>query len=377
MVDSSAIKDGLRDWKQGDVVRPAPFIFVADGSVPATPPSIAVVDADPGGGWRSIETGADGIVVISQTCDIVSKNPDEAPFVVFAALTALSGLTQKSAAKGDRPRYAPVPQLGDEWFADLDQIVTVEKAALVGIAHEHGVLGTKEEADFGDKVARKFGPDNTLVLTDNFGALNANLSILRENNAKINKIVLTPSNDANAKQTISPWDSQLWSKSVNGKFQIQTQVTSTVGGTATTPSTTTTNGQTVTVQPTSTLAKFTPFEDTQALAANYLGLKVLDDMGMLTGIEAFKGSSITTNIAQGKALSALFNKYSTEFYLNIRDTSANISKNIDFIASNNKKLTGITQIGNITPLEITREQNKKADLALSKMKNPYSIKSVA
>lgn len=220
-------------------------------------------------------------------------------------------------------------------------------------------------------------PDNTLVLTDNFGALNANLSILRENNAKINKIVLTPSNDANAKQTISPWDSQLWSKSVNGKFQIQTQVTSTVGGTATTPSTTTTNGQTVTVQPTSTLAKFTTFEDTQALAANYMGLKVLDDMGMLTGIEAFKGSSITTNIAQGKALSALFNKYSTEFYLNIRDTSANISKNIDFIASNNKKLTGITQIGNITPLEITREQNRKADLALSKMKNPYSIKSVA
>jgi hypothetical protein len=28
-------------------------------------------------------------------------------------------------------------------------------------------------------------------------------------------------------------------------------------------------------------------------------------------------------------------------------------------------------------LEITRDQNKKADLALSKMKNPYSIKYVA
>ena len=132
----------------------------------------------------------------------------------------------------------------------------------------------------------------------------------------------------------------------------------------------------MTVQPTDSTAKFSTFEDTQALAANYMGLKALDDMGMLTGIEAFKGSSITTTIAQGKALSALFNKYSTEFYLNIRDTTTNISKNIDFIASSNKKLAGITQIGNIKPLEITRDQNSKADLALSKMKNPYSIKYV-
>lgn len=226
-----------------------------------------------------------------------------------------------------------------------------------------------------DKLLAKV-PDNTLVLTDKFSALNTNISIMRENNAKINKIILTPSTDATAKQTISPWDSQLWSKSVNGKFEIQTQVTTSVSGTATTPSSTNTNNQNLTVQPTNTIAKFSTFEDTQALAANYMGLKALDDMGMLTGIEAFKGSSITTTIAQGKALSALFNKYSTEFYLNIRDTTTNISKNIDFISSSNKKLTGITQIGNIKPLEITRDQNRQADLALSKMKNPYSIKYV-
>jgi len=212
-----------------------------------------------------------------------------------------------------------------------------------------------------------------LVLTDNFDALNANLSQLRDLNIKISKMILTPSSP-NAKQTISPWDSQLWSKSVNGRFEIQTQLKVSVSGSATTPGTTTTTTQTTTVQPTTEAAKFLPFEDTQALASNYLGLKVLDDMGMLSGIEAFKGSAITTNIAQGKALSSLFNKYATEFYLNIRDTTTNISKNIDFIASSNKKLTSITQIGNIKPLEISRAENKKADIALSKMKNPYSIK---
>jgi hypothetical protein len=217
-------------------------------------------------------------------------------------------------------------------------------------------------------------PDNTLVLTDNFDALNANLSQLRELNLKINKMILTPSASPNAKQTISPWDSQLWSKSVNGKFEIQTQISSSVSGTATTPSTTTTTTQSTTVQQVSGAAKFTPFEDTQSLATNYLGLKALDDMGMLSGIESFKGSAITTTIAQGKALSNLFNKYSTEFYLNIRDTTSNISKNIDFIANSNKKLASITQIGNNKPLEISRADNKNAIVALSKMKNPYSIK---
>lgn len=217
-------------------------------------------------------------------------------------------------------------------------------------------------------------PDSTLVLTDNFEALNTNLGILRDLNPKISKMILTPSNSPNAKQVISPWDSQLWSKSVNGRFEIQTQIKAGVTGSATTPGTTSTTTQTTTVQPTGGSAKFVPFEDSQALATNYLGLKALDDMGMLSGIESFKDSAITTNIVQGKALSSLFNKYSTDFYLNIRDTTTNISKNIDFIANNNKKLVSITQIGDIRPLEISRADNKKADIALSKMKNPYSIK---
>ena len=235
-----------------------------------------------------------------------------------------------------------------------------------------------------EKLLPKF-PDNSLVLTGEFSALNTHISVMRENNAKINKIILTPATDPNTKQTISPWDSQLWSKSVNGQFEIQTQVTNsvmtTVDGTATTPGTTTTNNQTVTVeqtvQPTASIAKFIPFEDTKALATNFTGLKALDNMGMLSGIEAFNESEITVNIAQAKAMSALFDKYSTKFHLHIRDTTTNISKNINFISGINKKLASITQIGNIKPLEISRAENRKADLALSKMKNAYSVKYVA
>lgn len=211
-------------------------------------------------------------------------------------------------------------------------------------------------------------PDNTLVLSDNFEALNSNISTLRTLNSKINKMIITPS-AGQAEQMISPWDSQLWSKSINGKFVIQTQTTS--SGSATAPQTTTTS--TLNLVAGGGTPQFVGYEDTQALAINYKGLKALDDMGMLSGIQSFKGSTISTSVAEGKALNDLFNKYSTEFYLNIRDTSSNISKNIDFISSINKKVASITQIGNITPLQITKLQNSKADIVLSKMKNAYSV----
>ena len=211
-------------------------------------------------------------------------------------------------------------------------------------------------------------PDNTVVLTDSFANLNTNIAVLRQLNSQISKMVITPS-AGQAKQMISPWDSQLWAKSVNGKFEIQTHVGT--SGSATSPSSS--NSGNVNVVPTAGTPQFVGYDDTQALATNYKGLKALDELGMLTGIESFKGSAITANVTESKALTDLFTKYSTEFYLNIRDTSTNIAKNIDFITNNNKKVASITQIGNIKPLELTNAQNTKADKVLSKMKNAYSL----
>jgi hypothetical protein len=225
---------------------------------------------------------------------------------------------------------------------------------------------TSSQAKTYDNLLAKF-PENSLVLNDAFDVLNSNISTLRKLNPQINKMIITPSS-IQTKQMISPWDSQLWSKSVNGKFEVQTHIQPT--GSATNPGTSTSTS--VTLVPGGS-SKFVGYEDTQALAINYKGLKALDDMGMLTGIEAFKGTAINATVAEGKALTDLFNKYSTDFYLNIRDTSSNISNNIDFISSSNKKIASITQIGNIKPLQITQAQNIKADKALSKMKNAYSL----
>ena len=192
-------------------------------------------------------------------------------------------------------------------------------------------------------------PSNTLVVSDSFDAMKGSLTELRKLNSNIKTLVIAPTPEG-TKQKIEPYDSFLWAKSVNGRFEISSNVL--------------VNGKPVAGAP----------DVSQSLANNYLAIKALDDRGLLAGVESIGGGTITANVDQAQKLSAIFQKYSTEFYLNIRDTSANISKGIEFIAANNSKLNGITQIGNIKPLEITREQNFKADKAWSKMKNAYSLK---
>ena len=182
---------------------------------------------------------------------------------------------------------------------------------------------------------------NNLFISDSFDALKGSLSALRKLNDNIKTIIIAPT-PVGTLQKIDPYDSQLWGKSINGRFEIATSP-----GAA---------------------------DSSKALANNYMAIKALEDRGLLAGIESLKGATITANVEQSKNLSAIFQKYGTEFYLNIKDTSANISKGIEFISANNSKLNGITQIGNIKPLEITPTQNKLADRALSKMKNAYSLK---
>jgi hypothetical protein len=147
----------MMHWRQGDVIRPAVFTYLADTRHPGTPPSRQAADRQGGQkGPTVVRTAAAGLVVISQTCDIVAKSALVAPFVNTAALVELDGDAGREAAAGDRPRYVPTPQLGDQWFADLDQVQTVEKAFLLGHVPERGVGGDEEQAAFGAAVGRRF-----------------------------------------------------------------------------------------------------------------------------------------------------------------------------------------------------------------------------
>ena len=200
-------------------------------------------------------------------------------------------------------------------------------------------VSAAEVKNFSDVLSKT--PTNNLFISDSFDALSGSLSGLRKLNDNIKTIIIAPT-PVGTLQRIDPYDSQLWGKSINGRFEIATNPGAADGS--------------------------------KALANNYMAIKSLEDRGLLAGIESIKGATITANVDQSQKLATIFQKYTTEFYLNIKDTSANISKGIEFIAANNSKLTGITQIGNIKPLEITSAQNKLADRALAKMKNAYSFK---
>ncbi len=150
------VNSAMRAWRQGDVIRPAKFVHLADLSRPGTPISAAAAERGRTGAMAIVAAEPDGLVVISQTCDIVAKSPIDAPYVSAGVLVRLDGDRAAAARAGERPRYVHIPQLGLEWFVDLDQIVSVEKAALVGVSPERGLEGSHEESRFGAAVGRKF-----------------------------------------------------------------------------------------------------------------------------------------------------------------------------------------------------------------------------
>jgi hypothetical protein len=95
-----------------------------------------------------------GVVLISQTCDIVLPNRFT---VQVAPLVYLPERMADEARDGKRPRYVHVPNFGEYAFADLAAIATIEKDELVDLSHAHGATSDMEVRDFGRRVARRFG----------------------------------------------------------------------------------------------------------------------------------------------------------------------------------------------------------------------------
>ena len=126
-----------RQRRQGDIVQLTSLpVLGADGTVRQHP-------------------APDGVVILSQTCDVVL--PDRLT-VVAAPLVRLSGDVLRQAVKGGRPRYVAVPAVGADTFADLDIIGTLDKNILASTPVTDGV--SQADADvrrFGQRIARRFG----------------------------------------------------------------------------------------------------------------------------------------------------------------------------------------------------------------------------
>jgi hypothetical protein len=117
------------------------------------------------------QSTSNGAVLISQTCDVVRPR-GERPTVQVAKLSRLEAERARAAADGRRPRFVAVPNVGPEWFADLEVIGTIDKRALVRLSRREGVVGDDQVRTFAGAVGRRFSrfpfPDE---VTDQTNAL--------------------------------------------------------------------------------------------------------------------------------------------------------------------------------------------------------------
>src|SRR4051812_33374693 len=75
-----------------------------------------------------------GVVVVSQTCDVVRLF--DRPNLIVAKAVPLDDADAAAAERGRTPRYVPVPGAPTRLFADLEYLAAVEKTAIVDVPRE-------------------------------------------------------------------------------------------------------------------------------------------------------------------------------------------------------------------------------------------------
>ena len=161
--DEQEIDQALQVWRQRDISLNAnlEFLRFADLSRPHSPASVQVAAALAADG-EAIEAGVTavldevrGVVMLSQTCDVV-RGCRTRPFVEVAPLVEVDEQWIEEIRRLKRPAFAYVPKISDERLvADLDRVMTVEKALVAGWTHTPRWETDVEVRDFARALARK------------------------------------------------------------------------------------------------------------------------------------------------------------------------------------------------------------------------------
>ena len=133
------------------------FNHFADLRQPVTAASVQVSQAASSQGVTNtrIGTSVEGLVVLTQTCDI-RRASAQRPYVEVCPLVSVEPPIAAAAAAGERPNYAALPTLGDRAVADLDRVMTVEKGWLSLAATTPGWTTDSEIRRFQSAVARRY-----------------------------------------------------------------------------------------------------------------------------------------------------------------------------------------------------------------------------
>lgn len=164
-----AIDKALDEWRQGDcVVEEQWFLHRFALATPLTDAAVEVAPI----GVDIAETPEAGLVVLSQTCDILRPWRDR-PFVEVAPLVVVSEQIIKEVSRGYRPRYAFVPGVAAQHLvADLDRVMTVEKAVVALWSRARGCETEEDAARFAQALSRY---RSRFAFPDDFAAFVAKL----------------------------------------------------------------------------------------------------------------------------------------------------------------------------------------------------------
>lgn len=148
-----AVDRYLQEWAQGDcVVESQVFVFGYEPDFPTTDASKSI-DPDP-----EIPFGEEdvlGLVVVSQTCDII-KGSTLRPYVEVSPIIGVSPELLKEIQGKRRPQFAEIPALTSKGLvADLDRVMTVEKPVLLKWKRIPGCSTDEQRRAFSKALARK------------------------------------------------------------------------------------------------------------------------------------------------------------------------------------------------------------------------------
>lgn len=146
------IDTALGQWRQGDLaLEEKLFIHLGD---PAEPLTEASAEAS-GEGLQALASETAGLVVVTQTCDIV-RTCVIRPYVEVAPLVRLEAEALLEVQRGRRPALATLPALLPSSLAvDLDRIMTVEKSVVAKWKRTPGYTLDIEGRAFAQALSRK------------------------------------------------------------------------------------------------------------------------------------------------------------------------------------------------------------------------------
>ena len=146
------INNELQTWCQGDFVLGEQwFVHRFNPQFPLTPDSTK----QDGEENDLVESEVKGLVVVTQTCDIV-RSCCERPFLEVVPLVEIEAEKISEIKKGRRPQYAYIEGFAKlNLVADLDRVMTVEKALILQWNRQQGCVTDQEKRLLRQAIARK------------------------------------------------------------------------------------------------------------------------------------------------------------------------------------------------------------------------------